>query len=70
MLEIGSKELDNGLIKVTLIHSWQEDDAQRAIKILMTAKMIGQKWNLHEIKTNRKCWGELRHTDRRTEWCN
>ncbi|MAX79875.1 MAG: hypothetical protein CL843_06845 [Crocinitomicaceae bacterium] len=69
-LEIESKELGNGLIEVTLIHDGQEDDSQRAIKIVMTGELIGQKWTVHEIKTNRKCWDGRGHTNWGTEWCN
>lgn len=69
-LEIESKELGNGLIEVTLIHDGQEDDSQRAIKIVMTGELIGQRWTVHEIKTNRKCWDGRGHTNWGTEWCN
>ncbi|RPD91651.1 hypothetical protein EGM88_14515 [Aureibaculum marinum] len=69
-LEIESKELGNGLIEVTLIHDEQEDDSQRATKIVMTAELTGEKWIVHEIKTNRKCWDGRGHTDWGTDWCN
>ena len=69
-LEIESKELGKGLIEVTLIHDGQEDDSQRATKIVMTAKLTGKKWTVHEIKTNRKCWDGRGHTEWGTEWCN
>ena len=69
-LEIESKELGDGLMEVTLIHDGQEDDSQRATKIVMTAKLTEEKWIVHEIKTNRKCWDGRGHTDWGTEWCN
>ncbi|MBB3697626.1 hypothetical protein KMW28_05530 [Flammeovirga yaeyamensis] len=69
-LEIVSKELGKGLTEVTLIHDGQEDDSQRATKIVMTAELTGKKWTVHEIKTNRKCWEGRGHTDWGTEWCN
>ncbi|WP_108805518.1 hypothetical protein [Aquimarina sp. Aq107] len=69
-LEIESKELGIGLIEVTLIHDGQEDDSQKATKIVMTAKLTGKKWTVHEIKTNRKCWDGRGHTEWGTEWCN
>jgi hypothetical protein len=69
-LEIESKKLGNGLIEVTLIHDGQEDDSQRATKIVMTTELTGEKWTVHEIKTNRKCWDGRGHTDWGTEWCN
>ncbi len=69
-LEIKNKELANGLTEITLVHDRQEDDAQRAIKIIMIAKLEGEKWIVHHIKTNRKCYEGRGHTDWGTEWCN
>jgi PBP1b-binding outer membrane lipoprotein LpoB len=69
-LDIKSRELDNGLIEVTLIHDGQEDDSQRATKIVMTAELNNKKWIVHQIKTNRKCWDGRGHTNWGTEWCN
>jgi len=69
-LDIKSRELDNGLIEVTLIHDGQEDDSQRATKIVMTAELDDKKWIVHQIKTNRKCWDGRGHTNWGTEWCN
>jgi len=69
-LEIKSKKLSNGLIEVTLIHDGQEDDSQRATKIVMTTELTGKKWIVHEIKTNRKCWDGRGHANWGTEWCN
>ena len=69
-LEIKSEELGNGLTEVTLIHDGQEDDSQRATKIVMIAELKDEKWKVHEIKTNRKCWDGRGHTDWGTEWCN
>lgn len=68
--EIESKELGDGLYEVILVHDGQEDDSQRATKIIMTAKLTGKKWTIHKIKTNRKCWDGRGHTDWGTEWCN
>jgi len=69
-LEIESKDLGNGLIEVTLIHDGQESDSQRATKIVMKAKLTDEKWTVHEIKTNRKCYDGRGHTDWGIEWCN
>jgi PBP1b-binding outer membrane lipoprotein LpoB len=69
-LDIKSKKLNNGLIEVTLIHDKQADDSQRAIKIVMTVELDDEKWIVHQIKTNRKCWEGRGHTDWGTEWCN
>ncbi len=68
--EIESKDLGAGIIEVTLIHDGQEDDSQRATKIVMKAELTDEKWTVHEIKTNRKCWDGRGHTDWGTEWCN
>ena len=69
-IEIESKEIGNRLMEVTLIHDGQEDDSQRATKIVMTAELKDKKWKVHKIKTNRKCWDGRGHTDWGTEWCN
>lgn len=68
-LEMKSEELGNGLIEVTLIHDRQEDDSERATKIVITAELKDKKWKVHEIKTNRKCWDGRGHTYWGTEWC-
>ncbi len=64
------KELENYKIEITLIHDRQEDDSQRATKIVMTAQYDDKKWTVLEIKTNRKCWDGRGHTNWGTEWCN
>lgn len=69
-LDITSKEIGDGLIEVTLIHDGQEDDSQRATKIVITANLDEQKWIVLQLKTNRKCWDGRGHTNWGTEWCN
>ena len=69
-LGIESEKLDNGLIEVMLIHDGQEDDSQRATKIVMIAELRNKKWIVHKIKSNRKCYEGRGHTDWGTEWCN
>lgn len=68
-LEIESQELKNGVAEVTLIHDGMQDDSQKAIKIVMTAKFKNQKWIVQEIKTNRKCYEGRGHTNWGKEWC-
>ncbi|MDP8162379.1 membrane lipoprotein lipid attachment site-containing protein [Pasteurella skyensis] len=68
-LDIKSKNIGNGLTEITLIHDMQEDDSQRATKIVMEAELKNKKWIVHQIKTNRKCWEGRGHTDWGTEWC-
>ncbi len=69
-LEIKSEKLNDGKIKVILIHDLQQDDAQRATKIVMIAELKNQRWKVYEIKTNRKCQEGRGHTDWGTAWCN
>ena len=69
-LEINSKELKNGFIEITLIHDQQQDDSQRAIKIVMLTKRNGKKWVVFEIKKNRKCYDGRGHTNWGTELCS
>jgi len=70
MLDIESKKLDNGLIEVILIHDGQEDDSQRATKIVMITELCGKKWIIHKIKSNRKCYEGRGHKGWGIEWCN
>ncbi len=69
-LDITSNELSDRLKEVTLIHDEQEDDSQRATKIVMVTELDEKKWIVHQIKTNRKCWDGRGHTDWGNEWCN
>lgn len=69
-IEIESQKLESGLVEVTLIHDGQEDDSQRATKIIMTAELNDKTWIVHEIKTNRKCYDGRGHTNWGTGWCN
>lgn len=69
-IKIESQELESGLVEVTLIHDGQEDDSQRATKIVMTVELKDETWIVREIKTNRKCYDGRGHTNWGVEWCN
>ena len=69
-IEITQKEKDDGFVEITLIHFGQQDDSQRATKIVMTAKFTDGVWYVQKIKTNRKCYDGRGHTGWGTEWCN
>ena len=69
-LEFHLKKTDKGLVEIMLIHDEQEDDSQRATKIIMIAELKNKKWLVKEIKTNRKCWKGRGHTNWDTERCN
>jgi hypothetical protein len=69
-LKISKKELEENLFEVTLIHDNQEDDSQKAEKIIMTLKKKGTKWFVKNIKHNWKCYSERGHTDWGIENCN
>ncbi len=65
-----SKELKNNKIQVTLIHNGLEDDSQSAVKIVMIVEKTENKWFVHEIKNNWKCWKDRGHTNWGTKYCN
>ena len=69
-LMVESKKTDNGYIEITLIHDGQKDDSVSGIKIIMIAELNNKKWNVIEIKTNRKCREGRGHTYWDTELCN
>ena len=69
-LTFKNKIINEELIEITLIHDYQEDDSERAIKIIMTAELKNKKWSVKEIKKNRKCWDGRGHTNWGIELCN
>ena len=68
-LTFKSKKIDNGLEEIELIHDKQEDDSQRATKIIMIVELKDKIWSVKKIKTNRKCWDGRGHTNWSNEWC-
>ena len=69
-LKITKRKINNQVYEITLIHDHQADDSQRAEKIVMTAKKIGNKWNVEKILRNWKCHEGRGHTDWGTEVCD
>lgn len=69
-LRITTRKLKENVFEVTLIHDNQQDDSQKAEKIVMIAKKIGNKWNADKISKNWKCYNGRGHTDWGTEYCN
>ena len=69
-LKLTKRKIDNQVYEITLIHDHQADDSQRAEKIIMTAKKIGEKWNVEKILRNWKCRDGRGHTDQGTENCD
>ena len=69
-LTIAKRDLGDNKIELTLIHDGQEDDSQRALKIVMTVMQTGQTWAVLEIKKNRKCWDGRGHTNWGKKWCS
>src|SRR5690606_37368312 len=62
-LSISKTEIDKNIFEITLIHDNQEDDSQKAEKIIMTAEKIGTKWYAKKIIRNWKCYSGRGHTD-------
>lgn len=69
-LEIEKHELKDNKIEVTLIHDQQQDDSQKATKIILTAEQNGDTWTVLEIKENWKCYDGRGHTNWGIEYCN
>lgn len=69
-VQISKKALGKRTFEVQLIHDNQEDDSQRAEKIILVIEKIGLSWKVLEIKTNWKCRDGRGHTDWGIEYCN
>lgn len=69
-LKITKNEIDKNIFEIILIHDNQQDDAQKAEKIIMIAEKIGTKWNVKKISRNWKCYQGRGHTDWGIEYCN
>lgn len=61
-LTIYAKDLGDNSFEVTLIHEGFADDSLAGMKIVMTAKQVGQTWTVIEIKENWKCLDDRGHT--------
>ena len=68
-LKIEKKELEKNVFEITLIHDYQQDDSQKAEKIIMVAEKIGEKWHVKRIRRNWKCYDGRGHTDWGTSNC-
>lgn len=66
---IYTENLSNNSVKITLIHEGIEDDSISGEKIIMTARLTGQKWIVLEIKKNWKCWDGRGHRNWGTSLC-
>jgi len=69
-LRISKTEIGKNVFEITLIHDNQEDDSQKAEKIIMTAEKIGTKWYAKKIIRNWKCYSGRGHTDWGIVNCN
>jgi len=69
-LSIEKWEMEDGVYEVVLIHDGQQDDSQRATKIVMKMKKRGEIWQVLEIRKNRKCWEGRGHTNWGTAYCS
>lgn len=68
-IKITKRKVGNQVYEITLIHDHLSDDCQRAEKIIMTAKKIGQKWKVEKILKNWKCREGRGSTDWGTGIC-
>ncbi len=69
-ISIQTKELGQNKWKAILIHDNLKDDSQKALKIVMKAKMLNGKWIVEEIKKSRKCYKGRGHTSWGKRWCS
>ncbi|MBQ0907811.1 hypothetical protein KBJ98_03735 [Flavobacterium sp. F-328] len=69
-LKIEKKEIEKNVFEITLIHDNQQDDSQKAEKIIMIAEKLVNKWHVKKIRRNWKCYSGRGHTDWGTEVCN
>jgi hypothetical protein len=73
-ISVTSRELATDYYQITLIHEFkgnsEGDDSVAGEKIVMTAKRIGQKWTICEIKEAWKCWSGRGHTGWGNTPCN
>lgn len=68
-LDIQTKQLEGSRVEITLIHSGLNDDSQSAVKLVMTADRIGQRWTFIELKENWRCWSDNNQTSWGTTLC-
>jgi hypothetical protein len=69
-LKIEKKEIEKNVFEITLIHDNQQDDSQKAEKIIMIVEKLVNKWHVKKIRRNWKCYNGRGHTDWGTEVCN
>lgn len=69
-LQIVKKEIEKNIYEIKLIHDNQQDDSQKAEKVIMIAEKLGDKWHVKSIKRNWKCYDGRGHTDWGIENCN
>jgi hypothetical protein len=69
-LTIKVNKTENGYFEITLVSEGLEDDSLSGEKIVMKAKLNGQKWVVTEIKKNWKCLDGRGHTSWGTKRCN
>jgi len=60
-ITITTEPLGNTKYSITLIHDYLTDDSQKAKKIILIASKEKRHWNVHNIKTNFKCWPNRGH---------
>lgn len=61
-IDVIVENLQNNIIKVTLIHDNQGDDSQKATKIVMETIRNKTQWTVLSIQKNWKCYPGRGHT--------
>ncbi|NUY82103.1 hypothetical protein HUK80_14460 [Flavobacterium sp. MAH-1] len=69
-LQLSKKEIGPQHFEITLIHDNLDDDSVKAIKIDMTAKRIGNTWQVQKILKSWKCYDGRDHTDWSSQKCS
>lgn len=65
-----SFKLEGDIYVGTLIHDGMQDDSQKALKIVVSAKKNGETWKVLEIRKSRKCYPSRGHENWGAEWCS
>jgi hypothetical protein len=69
-LKISAKKNHENEYTIILIHDGMDDDSQKALKYIMKANFINNKWEVFEVRISRKCWSGRGHKNWSRKWCS